>query len=325
MKELRKKFLGSIVGCAVGDALGAPFEGALPWHIDLNPEEEPHFRVIPGYPIGQYTDDTQLTMAIMRAVCRMGAVEGSSIAEEFVTLWRTDEIVGPGGSCSEAVYTILVRGVGWEQAGTPEGRAGNGTAMRAAPIGLWNHAHPEEIAEDARISSIITHKDTRSIGGTIAVAKAVSLCVNSTDIDPPDFLSQISDSVRGASAIFADCLDALTSWLRLEPPEAFSHIYAAGEPDMGSQDPPYVTPYVIPTVLCALYCFLRTPRDFIKSVVGAIKAGGDTDTVAAITGSISGAFNGIDSIPGHLVRTLKDSEEIIALTEQFYDVTVSRN
>jgi len=325
MKDLRERLLGSIGGCAVGDALGAPFEGALPACICLNPVEEPQFREIPGYPIGQYTDDTQLTMAIMRAVCRTGDVEGASIAREFVRLWQTGEIVGAGASCTDAVYNMLNRGLSWEEAGTPQGRAGNGTAMRAAPIGLWNYSHPDDIEDDARISSIITHNDTRSIGGTVAVAKSVSLCVNSTEIHPSDFLGRISESVRGTSGVLADCLDELISWLHLEPSEALPRIYAAGKPDMGSRNPPYVTAYVIPTVICALYCFLRTPHDFIESVVGAINAGGDTDTVAAITGSISGAFNGFSSIPQNLVRTLKDSEEIIALTEKFYDAAVSRN
>jgi ADP-ribosyl-[dinitrogen reductase] hydrolase len=324
MAELRERFLGSILGCAVGDALGAPFEGSLPESILLDSKKDVQFRRIPGYPLGQYTDDTQLTMAIMRAICRSGGVDGATIAEEFVELWETGEIVGAGASCSDAVYNMVRRGMSWEKAGTPQGRAGNGTAMRAAPVGLWNYAHPDRIENEAKISSIITHKDTRSVGGTIAVASAVELCVNSTELEPPDFLRNISGSVRGTSELFAECLDDLGSWLRLEPSEALPRIYASGRPDMGPRQPPFVTAYVIPTVLCALYFFLRTPRNLIESLIGAINAGGDTDTVAAITGSISGAFNGISSIPQGLVETLKDSKKIISLAERFYEASVSR-
>jgi ADP-ribosylglycohydrolase len=325
MEQLREKFLGSIVGCAVGDALGAPYEGALPLLIRLNPEQASRFQQIPGYPLGQYTDDTQLTMAIMRAVCRVRAVEGSSVADEFVRLWQTGEIVGAGASCSTAVRNMLTHGMSWDEAGTPQGRAGNGTAMRAAPVGLWNYAHLDEIEEDARITSIITHKDTRSIGGTIAVAVAVALCVGETEIDSGSFLETIGEYVRGTSELLAGSIEELPHWLRLEPQEAMPHIYAAGEPDMGPRNPPCVTPYVIPTIICALYCFLKSPHDYMSSVVGAINAGGDTDTVAAITGAISGALNGISAIPEHLVRTVKDSEKISALAEEFYELTVSRN
>lgn len=324
MSRLRDRFFGAIVGCAVGDALGAPFEGAPSSAIHFGPEDQIQFQKIPGYPLGQYTDDTQLTLAMMRAICATGSVDGAEIAKEFVKLWQTGEIVGAGASCAEAVHNMLSRGIDWENAGTPQGRAGNGTAMRAAPIGLWDHAHPEEIEHDAKVSSIITHKDMRSVGGTIAVARAVAMAVNADTINPSEFLRNISDSVRTESVLFAKCIDELQDLVRLEPAEALPQIYAAGDPDMGPRGPGWVTAYAIPTVLCSLYFFLRTPDRFFKSVTGAIGAGGDADTVGAITGAISGSFNGISLIPQTLVETLKDSKDILALIEQFYDATVTR-
>lgn len=324
MTDLRERFLGAILGCAVGDALGAPFEGALPSSIRLEPREDLRFQQIPGYPLGQYTDDTQLTLALIRAICRSRGVDGAEIGREFARLWQTGEIIGAGASCSEAVYNMLERGMDWREAGTPHGRAGNGTAMRAAPIGLWDHAYPDEVKRDAEIQSIITHKDSRSVAGAIAVAKAVSLCVNSDKIMPLGFLTEISNNVREASAIFTDCLHQLAGWLDMEPAEAFPLICAAGKPDIGPARPEWITLFVIPTVLCALYCFLKTPESFLNSVVGSIRAGGDTDTVAAITGAISGAFNGISSIPSVLVEAVKDSKDIIALSEEFYNMTAAR-
>jgi len=325
MADLREKFIGAILGCAVGDALGAPFEGAPPSPDRFGSAGDVRYTKIPGYPVGQYTDDTQLTLAVIKAICRAKAVDGSVIADEFVKLWRTGEIVGAGASCTEAVHNIVDLGMDWKEAGTAQGRAGNGTAMRAAPIGLWNHSHPDRIRCDAEISSIITHKDIRSVGGTIAVAKAVALCVNSDALEPGEFLQDISRDVRDVSALFEGCLDDLAQWLGLEPSEALPLIYASGEPDMGPRRPGWVTAYVIPTVLCAFYCFLRAPGDFVECVTGAICAGGDTDTVAAIAGAISGAFNGVSSIPRNLIDSLKDSAEIIEITERFYRETVERN
>jgi ADP-ribosylglycohydrolase len=321
MEKLRERFWGAIFGCAVGDALGAPFEGAPSSAISFRPRYN-RFEKIPGYPIGQYTDDTQLTLATMRAISRAKRIDGAEIAAEFVKLWQNGEIVGAGASCTDAVYNMIHGGMSWEHAGTAPGRAGNGAAMRAAPIGLWDHAHPERIAKDAETASIITHKDTRSIAGTIAVAKAVALCVNTDDIAAADFLQALADAVRDTSELFARCIDELADWSRLEPPQALPLICAAGEPDVGPRKPGGVTPYVVPTVLCSLYFFLRTPRDFVASVTGAIGAGGDTDTVGAITGAISGALNGMAAIPRGLIETLKDSREIAALAEQFYEAAV---
>ena len=325
MADLRDRFLGAILGCAVGDALGAPFEGAMPDPKRFASMAEIRYREIPGYPVGQYTDDTQLTLAIVKAICRCGDVDGAAIAEEFVRLWATGEIVGAGASCSDAVHNMVHLGMNWRDAGTAPGRAGNGAAMRAAPIGLWDYAYPDLIGRDAEVSGIITHRDPRAVAGAIAVAKAVALCVNSDEIEPVAFLASVSESVRETSGLFADCIDELGGWLEMEPSEALPPIYASGEPDMGEGKPGWVTAYVIPTVLCALYCFLRTPRDFVEIVTGSICAGGDADTVAAIAGAIGGAYNGSAAIPRPLVETLKDSETIISLAEDFYKVTMSRN
>jgi ADP-ribosylglycohydrolase len=325
MADLRDRFLGAILGCAVGDALGAPFEGEP---ADLNRFADPaevRYRKISGYPFGQYTDDTQLTLAIVKAICRSGDVDGAAIAEEFVKLWQSGEIVGAGASCSDAVNNIVRLGVSWRDAGTKPGRAGNGAAMRAGPIGLWDYANPDRIERDAEVSGVITHKDPRAVAGAIAVARAVALCVNSEEVEPAGFLANVSGSVRGTSGLFADCIDELGGWLNMEPSEALPLIYASGEPDLGERKPGWVTAYVVPTVLCALYCFVRTPRDFVGIVTGSICAGGDADTVAAIAGAIGGAYNGLSAIPRALIETLKDSEAIISLSEKFYDVTMSRN
>lgn len=322
--NLRDRFMGSIIGCAVGDALGAPFEGADAASINVELGPNVNFQKIPGFVLGQYTDDTQMTLAIIRAICRAKRVDGAEIAAEFARLWKSREIVGAGASCTEGVYNVIA-GKDWRESGTAEGRAGNGTAMRASPIGLWNHDRPEKIAEDSRISSIITHKDSRSIAGTIAVAKAVQMCVHAEEIDPGEFVRSISAAARPASALFARCIEELPRWIALEPAEALPHIYAAGEPDIGPRRPKWVTAYVVPTVLCSLYCFLKSPRNYPDTVVGAIRAGGDTDTAAAIAGSISGAFNGMRAIPTDLVEGLKDSREILALAKDFFLAVMERN
>lgn len=323
MDTLRDKFLGAILGCAVGDALGAPYEGAPPGSYRV-PAGGVRFEKIRGYPLGQYTDDTMLTLATVRAICRTHSVDGAEIAKEFVGLWETGEIVGAGASTTEAVYRMMHRGMRWDEAGTPEGRAGNGTAMRASPIGLWDHAHPEDIERDARTASIITHKDSRSVAGAIAAARAVQMCLASEEFASEQFLGDIADSVRRTSELFARSIEELIDWVSLEPAEALPLIYASGAPEVGPRRPGWVTAYVIPTVLSALYLFLRNRRNYVDTVTAAINAGGDTDTVAAIAGAISGAFNGLGAVPSALVAQLKDSAEIISLVEQFYKAAASR-
>ncbi|TKJ34183.1 hypothetical protein CEE39_02820 [bacterium (candidate division B38) B3_B38] len=319
--SIKEKFLGCIVGTGVGDALGAPLEGSPPGQLLPGEGGRFYYRGFYPYPPGQYTDDTQMTLAIMRAILKEGKVDGRTIADEFVPLWQKGEIIGAGGSCTEAVFNLISGKVSWEEAGTPRGRAGNGTAMRASPIGLWNHDHPDRIVSDATTASIITHKDERSIAGAIAVATTVAYGLNHDAIDGEELIDLLASAASQVHSGFARAISQLPRWLKIDEGEAVREITHSGEPEIG----PWgwgggITPYVIPTVLICLYYFLRSPHSFLSNVVKVINVGGDTDTTGAIQGAMSGAFNGIGAIPEHLVEGLQDSQDIITLTEEFYQL-----
>jgi ADP-ribosylglycohydrolase len=88
-----------------------------------------------------------------------------------------------------------------------------------------------------------------------------------------------------------------------------------------------ITPFVISSVLWSLYCFLKTPGDYWETVCTAIRAGGDTDTTAAMAGAISGAYLGLDLIPSHLASRLTDQEkwgfdELVKLAHQCYEIKI---
>jgi ADP-ribosylglycohydrolase len=76
-------------------------------------------------------------------------------------------------------------------------------------------------------------------------------------------------------------------------------------------------------VLAALYCFLKSPADPVESIVRAINMGGDTDTVAAITGAIAGSHNGAAAFPERLAEGLKNADYIAQLGEELCDAKTS--
>ncbi|MBC7239523.1 MAG: ADP-ribosylglycohydrolase family protein, partial [Chloroflexi bacterium] len=78
--------------------------------------------------------------------------------------------------------------------------------------------------------------------------------------------------------------------------------------------------YVVESVPSALYCFAFSPNSFLGSVVNAIMAGGDTDTMAAIAGATSGAFNGVDAIPQNWLEGLEKRDYLVSLGEKLYEV-----
>src|ERR1043166_3300515 len=95
--ELSERVLGCVLGGAVGDALGAPFEGLWGRCIPAPAVLLAGYGEYEGFPRGQYTDDTQLTVATLRSIVRLGHLDPEHVARSIDRLWRTQEVVGPGG------------------------------------------------------------------------------------------------------------------------------------------------------------------------------------------------------------------------------------
>ncbi len=318
----KDKFLGALLGAAVGDALGAPFEGRTRHYMRKLPTLARQYQKMTGYPTGQYTDDTQMTLALCEAIINKKKVLGEVVAKRFATLWRNNSIIGEGAACRAAMMRIIVHNTPWDEAGVEEGQAGNGSAMRTSPIGLFDCDDPVTLRSDAITQSIITHKDERASAGAVALSAAISFCVNSYEINPDAFIDHALDSITGISQTFSDALTELREIITLDDDSAFMKIatYRADS----SEEPTGITAYVVPTVLAAFYHFLRTPPDWAASVEHALRWGGDTDTLASITGALSGAYNGIGVIPTRLIDDLKDHEYIYGIALKLYSVFLEK-
>ncbi len=302
---MKDRFAGCILGQAVGDALGFPVEGYPPAVTAGAVADGPlQLQRHPAgvFTVGQYTDDTQMMRAVLESLVELLVLDPADIAARFVTLWREGTIVGRGRATTEAVHRLM-RGVPWTESGTPAPRAGNGTA----PIGLFHHDDPRAAAESAADVSRITHADPRCLAGAVAVSTAISWNLHHVKMDLPSFLNYVAGPTRRYDGEMADLVfDGLPNWLAGEETVAVDEIRRAGLAPDRQPDWPGISPFVIPTVLAALYAFLRTPKDWVASVRWVISLGGDVDTTGAITGAISGAFNGIDAIPHDLAQQVND-------------------
>ncbi len=306
---MRDRFLGCIIGQAVGDALGFPVEGQ-PAVVTAAAvaDRVPRLRRHPAgiFPLGQYTDDTQMMRAILASLVERKQVDPADVAARFVTLWREGTIVGRGQATTDAVVRLM-RDVPWTESGTPAPRAGNGSVMRTAPIGLFHLYNPEELVGSAADISRITHADPRCLAGAVAISAAVAWCVRYSELDAPAFLKFVAELARKYDAETADLIvQRLPAWLASDESTAVAEIRRAGLSPGRTPDWPGISPFVIPTVLAVLYAFLRTPKDWLESVRWVISLGGDVDTIGAITGAVSGAFNGIGAIPQDLARLVND-------------------
>ena len=316
MQNTERKYAGTLLGCAVGDAVGLCYQFArFPGRKHISLES---FSYLPfgHYPPGQYSDDTDMTLAIVQAILETGEVSGPAIAEEFKRIWQTVDIVDPGLSCDDAIHALL-GGTPWDKSGTEEGRAGNGTAMRASPIGLWDYDDVEKLRRDSEIQSIITHKDRRAVAGAVVVAAAVAYNINNEKLDGNDFIAFIKTECRVEGIDpFMRYLDDMPELLNMTEGRAVSIIAGAGQEERFSGN--FITPFVVPTVLVSLYAFLKYPDSFLDVLALVYRAGGDIDTTGAIAGAISGSRLGVEHIPERLKKGVLNEEHIAGLARRLW-------
>ncbi len=276
-----------MLGVAVGDALGQPIEAFPPERLKAEYGEIRDFmdgdpRLPMPLKAGRWTDDTQMTLDILRSLLRCGRVDPADIAREFVADHDAEGIRFSGFTVKYSLIR-LKRGIPWERSGLSDKETqGNGSAMRVSPVALWNCHNPAQLLEDARLSSIMTHAHPEALAGAKAVAFLVAAAINRT-IEPNTLIDRTVEAI-GDCAVAQNLLKAKTLLAQTTPIEsALKQIGTTG--------------WVVHTVAAAAYCFLYTPEDFERSIINAVMGGEDADTTAAVTGAISGAYNDESAIP----------------------------
>jgi ADP-ribosylglycohydrolase len=182
---------GTLLGLAWGDVLGCPIEGWRKDDIDAVygayttlPVEYPLDRIQPARevrrrlrPLGIHSDDTQQALALI-AVCLGGPWSPARWAEWLVVAMQRGAMRGYGRNFQQAVHK-LARGAPPEHAGSAS--AGMGAAMRIAPLGAIFRDKPEELAQVAMESSLVTHGDLRAGAIAYAVARSAALLIGGDD------------------------------------------------------------------------------------------------------------------------------------------------
>jgi ADP-ribosyl-[dinitrogen reductase] hydrolase len=291
-----ERVVGSVVGGALGDGWGRPFEGSVP-QGQLQPPDE---LVI--------TDDTQLTLATCEAVMEGGAVAPANIAERFLVWFRAGRLRGLGASTLKALRD-LDAGAHWALSGAKgERAAGNGAAMRIAPLAFLLDLGRDEDRRTLRDVCRITHHHDEAYVGGLAVATAVRL-VSQPDYAPANLPGEVAaglpdSQVRDRLVRFAAFGDDVSPC------------------DIG--DTWGSSGFVADSVPLAIFAARDAyRRPFAEILERTIAAGGDTDTMASIAGQIAGAALGSSALPEEMVARLRDRDEILRIADGFGRVAAS--
>lgn len=316
------QFAGSLLGLAVGDAVGSVVEAQPPELARSYVEEVLRPGRLPAlgresFPFGQVTDDTQLTRELLLSIGEDGALDPDLFAERLLNLVASGGLVG-GGPASHSAARRLAIGVPWHEAGMPAPYAGNGAAMRAAPLGLLYGHDPRLLSRIVTDQARVTHQDSRAAAGALAIAAAAAIAARRKPVLAAEFLMEVSQQVAALDARAALTLRDLVDWVALPPDEALRVFHARGLVPETARGWQGISSHVTGSVCWSLYAFLQSPDGYWEAVCTAISAGGDSDTLAAMTGGIAGARLGTEAVPAQYRERLTDrgawsALELIAL------------
>ncbi len=294
MTSYNDRVEGVLLGNAAGDALGAPYEFKPP----RGPELEVAMVGGGGWERGEWTDDTAMAIAIAEVAATGADLRDADAQDAIVSRWlewsrvtkdigvQTSSVLG-GATRSGRITATDTRAASqafYERTGRG---AGNGSLMRTAPVALAYLGDEDAMAEAARAISQLTHFDPDAVDACELWCRAIRHAVLTGELDVRVGLPHIASDRRD---LWADRIDAAEA----APPASF--------PNNG---------WVVTAMQAAWSAIARTPvpvddpdagvfrADHLRwALDAAVRAGYDTDTVAAIAGGLMGAAYGASAIPG---------------------------
>jgi len=302
---LESKFLGALVGTGVGDSLGAPFEGRR--EVKLEEIEA----IAERQEVLTYTDDTHMMIGVAESLIKNRGFDGEDMAHTFVKNYELEPWRGYGPGPPH-IFRLIRAGAAWDEAAQGlyhSGSYGNGSAMRIAPIGVFYHNNPALLREVAYKSSQITHAHQLGKEGAALQAYAIALVTSlepGLAFDKGDFLAKLLSYVP--EAVYQEKLNRVEALLNRPDRDRVITELGNGIEAFNS----------VPT---AIYCFLSQPHSFAQAILYAISLGGDTDTIGAMTGAISGAYLGFGSIPSRWKAKLENRPYIEELAKKLPHLT----
>lgn len=296
------RFMGCIIGGAIGDAFGSGYEN-LPEEDDTlyYPFGKPEKKI----PIWQITDDTQLTLATCEAIMEKN-LRPEKLANWFLKYYKKKRINGIGASTLKAMKELEFGGH-WSQVGRRgEYAAGNGAAMRIAPIAFCSEINREDI----RNFCIITHNNDEAYVGALSVILAIRAILKNKWTGKENLLALVIDQIPDTRV-----RDKLIEIDEIQDKIGLQEIGKLGN-----------NGYVVNSVPLALVAANKFHKIGMEQIFADLIAiGGDTDTNCSIAGQIIGTLIGIKSIPDNLYNQLKLLPEFTEIEQVITRLKNKRN
>lgn len=334
--SLESRIAGCLLGTAVGDALGLPYEKLSPRRGErlLGPPTRHRF----WWRGGMVSDDTEHAVITAQAWLNQRG-EPDALAVELARRMRWWLVRLPAGAGKATIMACLRLWLGVDPARSGLRSAGNGAAMRAPILGVLAKDEAELVAL-VKASSRITHRHRLAEQGAIILALAARLSFQGEEVTPRDFVA------RCHALLGNDAAPAIVEAVRVVAKDIQAGRHATTRDFVSAQGwQRGPSGYILQTLPAVLHAWWLHPTDYRAALIDIIAAGGDADSTAALVGGIVGAHVGDAGIPedwlaglrdtpcsvswlrelAHAVATAVQSEEIVSVGEWPLATTLARN
>ena len=303
--ELEAKYIGAMVGSALGDAIG---ELAF-----QSPDHEPLKVLISRTAELVYTDDTAMAIGLAESILEKCGIHQQHLGGIFSRNFFREPWRGYASGPPAIFSRVRSHGLSYVETAKALfgglGSFGNGAAMRIGPVGLFFH-RAKNLYDEACASAEVTHAHPVGKDGAAVLAVAIAQALK---LDPKEkfssseFLTSLVNIARTPE--IQKKIGSLQGLLTEQTP---SHVAAdhLGRSVAVDESMPF-----------ALYSFLRFPESFEACLFCAVLNGGDRDTLGAMAGTLSGAYLGIEVIPNVWRRKLENREVIERLASSLWEMT----
>jgi poly(ADP-ribose) glycohydrolase ARH3 len=298
--DRQAKFLGGMIGSALGDAIGE-----LAFH---RPTKAGLLSEVDRQEVLVYTDDTAMAIGLADSIVSVGGLDQQHLGDTFQINFSREPWRGYAGGPPTVFAWAEEYGISYADAARllfgGQGSFGNGAAMRIAPLGLVFHDAPD-LYEKARLSAEVTHAHPIGVDGAAVQARAVAQALALDPTQPffaDDFLRALLDAAR-TPEMEKKLVRVRRLLHQAAPPQQAAAVLGQGVAVQRS------LPF-------ALFAFLRNPRSFQECLFCAALNGGDRDTLGAMACAISGAYLGVDAIPRAWRAKLENREMIEGLARR---------
>jgi ADP-ribosylglycohydrolase len=190
--------------------------------------------------------------------------------------------------------------------------AGNGVAMRVAPIGAFFAQQPELLTDYVTASTLITHTDPKALIGAKAIAE-VTAWIWRENLSEKPVLSAFTDILRQVDS--DDEWQALVVLLEQGLQQQLSVQQFADLMGLGKG----ITGYIYHTVPMVLYAWYTHFGDYAQTLTSLLNCGGDTDTTGAIVGALAGSVTGEQGIPTQWISGILEYPRSVSFLQRLAD------